>query len=118
MPINRTSNNIDWRSTILIARWADLEWKATMEGGSENTRRSYMEHPMVDTDSPPIRRTDKGRIYSRLPTTDRGPRPKCMARKHPRAKYYASIHMRMAYTVSTQGGLQGEKYEAEVSWNS
>ena len=27
MPINRTSNDIDWRSTILIARWADLEWK-------------------------------------------------------------------------------------------
>ena len=72
-----------------------------MEGGSENTRRSHMEHPMVDADSPPIRRTNKGRIYSSLPTADGGPRPKRMARKHLCPKYHTPIYMRMAYSVST-----------------
>jgi len=75
--------------------------EATMEGGSENTRRSHMEHPMVDTDSPPIQRTNEGRIYSCLPTTDGDPRPKRMASKHPRSKYYTSMYMRMARSVST-----------------
>ena len=56
---------------------------------------------MVDADSPPIRRTNKGRIYSSLPTADGGPRPKRMARKHPRPKYHTSMYMRMAYSVST-----------------
>src|SRR5580692_753724 len=74
--------------------------EATMERGSESTRRSHMEHPMVDADSPPIRRTNEGRIHSCLPTTDGGPRPKRMARKHPRPKYHTSMHMRMAYSVS------------------
>jgi hypothetical protein len=60
-----------------------------------------MEYPIVDTNSPPIRRTDKGRIYSRLPTTDRGPRPKCMACKYLCPKYYTSMHMRIARSVST-----------------
>ena len=72
-----------------------------MEGGNKNTRCSHMEHPIVDADSPPIQRTNKGRIYSCLPTTDGGLRPKCMARKHPRPKYHTSMHMRMAYSVST-----------------
>jgi hypothetical protein len=74
--------------------------EATMEGGSENIRRNYIEHPMVNTNSPPIRRTDKGRIYSRLPTTDGDPRAKCMAIKHLRPKYHTLMHMRMAYLVS------------------
>ena len=65
--------------------------ESTMEGGSENTRRSYMEHPIVDTDSPPIRKTNEGRIYSRLPTTNGGPRPKRIARKHLRSKYYGGV---------------------------
>ena len=60
-----------------------------------------MEHPMVNANSPPIRRTNKGRIYSRLPTTDRGLRPKYIAYKHLRAKYYTLMYMRVAYTVST-----------------
>ena len=72
-----------------------------MEGGSENIRRSYMEHPMVDADSPSIRRTNKGRIYSSLPTTDGGPRPKRIARKHLYPKYHTLMYMRMAYLVST-----------------
>ena len=72
-----------------------------MERGSKNTRCSYIEHPMVDADSPPIQRTNEGRIYSCLPTTDRGPRPKRMAHKHLRPKYHTLMHMRMAYSVST-----------------
>ena len=75
--------------------------EATIEGGSENTRRSYMEHPIVDADSPPIQRTNKGRIYSSLPTADEGPRPKRIARKHLYPKYHTLIYMRMAYLVST-----------------
>ena len=70
-----------------------------MEGGSENIRRSHMEHPIVDADSLPIRRTKEGRIYSCLPTTDRGPRSKCMARKHLYPKHYTLIYIRMAYLV-------------------
>ena len=60
-----------------------------------------MEHPIVDADSPPIQRTNEGRIYSCLPTTDGGPRPKRMARKYLCLKYYTLMHMRMAYSVST-----------------
>ena len=56
---------------------------------------------MVDADSPSIRRTNKGRIYSSLPTADGGPRPKRIARKRLRPKYYTLIYIRMAYLVST-----------------
>ena len=72
-----------------------------VERGSESTRRSHMEHPIVDTDFPPIQRTNEGRIYSCLLTMDGGPRPKCMAYKHPRPKYYTLMYMRIAYSVST-----------------
>ena len=60
-----------------------------------------MEHFMVDADSPPIRRTNEGRIYSCFFTMDGGLRPKYMAYKHLCPKYYTSMHMRMAYSVST-----------------
>ena len=56
---------------------------------------------MVKGDSPPIQRTDEGRIYSRIPTMDGGPRPKCMASKHLYFKYHAILHLRMAHIVST-----------------
>ena len=72
-----------------------------MERGSESTRRSHMEHPMVDADSPPIQRINEGRIYSCFLTIDKSPRPKCMAYKHLCPKYYTLMHMRMAYSVST-----------------
>ena len=75
--------------------------EAIIEGGSENIRRSHMEHPMVNADFPPIQRTNKGRIYSSLPTTDGGPRPKRMACKYLCPKYHTLIYMRMAYLVST-----------------
>ena len=75
--------------------------EAVIEVGSKNIRRSYIEHPIVNANSPSIRRTNKGRIYSSLPTTDGGPRPKRMARKHLCPKYYTPIYIRMAYLVST-----------------
>jgi len=61
--------------------------ETTLEGGGESADSNYVEHPMDDTDSPPIRRTDEGRIYGRLPTTYRGPRTKHMASKHTCPKY-------------------------------
>ena len=56
---------------------------------------------MVEGDSPPIRRTDEGRIHGCIPTTDGGPRPKCVASEHLCPKYYAILYVRMAHTVST-----------------
>ena len=49
----------------------------------------------------PIRRTDKGRVYSRLPAINRDHRPKCMASKHLYTKYHTAMYVWMAYTVST-----------------
>ena len=72
-----------------------------MEKGSKSTRRSHIKYPIVDADSPPIQRTNEGRIYSCLPTTDGGLRFKCMAYKYLYPKYHTSMHMRMAYSVST-----------------
>ena len=75
--------------------------ETTLEEGCKSAKSSYMEHPIVKGDSPPIRRTDKGRIYSSVSTTDRDPRPKRMASKYLRPKYYTILHLRIAYTVST-----------------
>src|SRR5271170_4090114 len=75
--------------------------ETTLEEGRESAENNYVEHPIVEADSPPIGRTDEGRIYGRLPTTDRGPRTKRMACKHPRPEYYTTLYLRMAYTVST-----------------
>ena len=72
-----------------------------MERGSKSIRRSHIEHPIVNTNSPPIQRTNEGRIYSCLPTTDGGLRPKCMAYKYLHPKYHTSMHIWMAYSVST-----------------
>ena len=59
--------------------------ETTLEEGRENVKSNYIEHPMVKADSPPIRRTDEGRIYGRISTTDRDPRAKRIASKHPYA---------------------------------
>ena len=75
--------------------------ETTMEEGRERAKSNHVEHPMGEADSPPIRRTDEGRIYGRIPTTDGGPRPKCMASKHLYPKYYAILYLRIAYIVST-----------------
>ena len=75
--------------------------EAALGKGCKSKKSNYMEYPIVEGDSPPIQRTDKGRIYSRIPTMDGGPRPKCMASKYPYPKYYAILYLRMAYTVNT-----------------
>jgi hypothetical protein len=72
-----------------------------LEEGGESAESNDVEHPMVNTDSPPIQRTDKGRIYGRLPAIDRGPRTKRMASKHLYPKHYTILHVRMAYIVGT-----------------
>ena len=73
----------------------------TLEEGRESIKSNYVEHPIVKADSSPIRRIDKGRIYGRLPTTDRGPRTKRTASKYLYPKYYTILHVRIAYTIST-----------------
>ena len=63
-------------------------------------KNNYMEYPIVKSDSPPIQKTDKGRIYSRIPTMDGGPRPKYIASKYLYPKHHAILHLWMAYTVN------------------
>ena len=75
--------------------------KTALEKGRESTKSNYVEHPIGEGDSPPVQKTDEGRIYSRFSTTDGGPRPKRMASKHPCPKYHATLYLRMAYIVST-----------------
>ena len=74
--------------------------ETTLEEGRESAKSNYVEHPIGEVDFPPIRRTNKGRIYGRISTTDRDPRAKRMASKYPCSKYYTILHLRMAYTVS------------------
>ena len=75
--------------------------ETTLEEGRKSAKSNYIEHPIVKADSPPIRRTDEGRIYGRISTTDRDPRAKRIASKYPYAKYYIILYLRMAYIVST-----------------
>ena len=56
---------------------------------------------MVKGDSPPIQKTDEGRIYSRILIADRGLRPKYIANRHPCLKYHTTLYLRMAYIVNT-----------------
>ena len=74
--------------------------KTTLGEGRESAKGNYIEHPIVKGDSPLIQRTDEGRIYSGIFTMDKDPRAKCMASKHPCAKYYTILLLRVAYTVS------------------
>ena len=75
--------------------------KAVMEEGSKSAESNHMEHPIDDSDSPPIQRTVKGKVYGRLSTTDRDPRTKYIASKHPHPTNYTTLYVRMAYTNST-----------------
>ena len=73
----------------------------TLEEGCESTESNYIEHPMVKGNSPPIQRTNEGRIYNYISTSDGDPRAKYIASKYPCAKYYTILLLRMAYAVST-----------------
>ena len=72
-----------------------------IEEGRERAKSNYVEYPIGEANSPPIRRTDEGRIYGRISTTDRDPRAKRIASKYLYTKYYTTLYLRMAYTVST-----------------
>ena len=75
--------------------------KTTLEEGRESIKSNYIEHPIVKGDSPPIQKTDKGRIYNYIFTSDGDLRAKCIASKHLCTKYYTILLLRMAYAVST-----------------
>ena len=75
--------------------------ETTLEEGRESAKSNHVEHPMVEGDSPPIRRTDEGRIHGCISTSDGDPRAKRMASKHLCAKYYTTLLLRMAHAVST-----------------
>ena len=72
-----------------------------MEEGGESAESNYVEHPMDDSDFPPIQRTVEGRVYGRLPTIDRDPRTKYIASKHLCPTNYTTLYMWMAYINST-----------------
>ena len=75
--------------------------EAAMEEGGENAKSNHMEHPMDDSDSPPIQRTVEGRVYGRLFTIDRDSRTKCIANKYLYSANYTTLYMRMAYINNT-----------------
>ena len=75
--------------------------KTTLEEGRESTKSNHIEYPIVKGDSPPIQRTDEGRIHSCISTSDGDLRAKRMASKHLYTKYYTTLLLRMAYAVST-----------------
>ena len=72
-----------------------------MEEGSKSAKSNHMEHPIDDSDSPPIQRIVEGRVYSRLPTIDRDFRTKYIVNKYPYPTNYTILYVRMAYINST-----------------
>ena len=72
-----------------------------MEEDGKSAESNHMEHPIDDSDSPPIQRTVKGRVYSRLLITDRDPRTKYIANKYLYPINYTTLYVRMAYINST-----------------
>ena len=74
--------------------------EAAIEEGGESTESNHVEHPMDNSDSPPIQKTVEGRVYSRLFTTDRDPRTKRMANKYLYPANYTTLYVRMAYINS------------------
>ena len=75
--------------------------KTTLEKGRESAKSNYIKYPIVKSNSPPIQRIDKGRIHGCIFTSDGDFRAKRMASKHPCAKYYTILLLRMAHAVST-----------------
>ena len=75
--------------------------ETTLGEGRESAKGNYIKHPIVEGDSPFIQRTDEGRIYGGISTTDRDLRAKYMANKYLCAKYYTILLLWVAYTVNT-----------------
>ena len=65
--------------------------ETTLEEGRESAKSNYIKHPIVKGNSPPIQRTDKGRIYYCISTLDRDFRAKYIASKHLYTKYYTIL---------------------------
>ena len=72
-----------------------------MEEGGKSAKNNHMEHPIDDNNSPPIQRTVKGRVYSRLFTINRDFRTKRIVNKYLYPVNYTILYMRMAYINST-----------------
>ena len=72
-----------------------------MEKNGESTESNHIEHPIDDSNSPPIQRTVEGRVYSCFPTMDRDPRTKRIANKYPYPINYTILYVRMVYINST-----------------
>ena len=64
-----------------------------MEEGGESVKNNHMEHPIDNSDSPPIQKTVEGRVYSCLSTIDRDFKTKCIASKYPRFINYTILYM-------------------------
>ena len=61
--------------------------------GYKSKKSNYIKYFIVKGDSPPIQRTDKGRIYSCIFTMDKSPRPKYITSKYLYSKYHATLHL-------------------------
>ena len=72
-----------------------------MEKGGESAESNHIKHPIDNSDSPPIQRTVKGRVYSHLFTINRDPRTKYIANKHLYPINYTILYMRIAYINNT-----------------
>ena len=72
-----------------------------MEEGGKSAKNNRMEYPIDNSNSPPIQKTVKGKVYSRLFTTDRDLRTKYIANKYLCPINYTILYMRMAYINST-----------------
>ena len=75
--------------------------EAAMEEGGESAESNHIEHPIDNSNSPPIQKTVEGRVYSHLLTIDRDPKTKYIVSKHLCPTNYTILYMRMAYTNST-----------------
>ena len=67
--------------------------EVVLKKGHKSKKSNYIKYPIVKGNSPPVQRTDKGRIYSRIFTIDGGFRPKCIVSKHLYFKYYAILYL-------------------------
>ena len=72
-----------------------------MEEGGESAENNHVEHPIDDSDSPPIQKTVEGKVYSCLFTIDRDFRTKRIASKYPYPTNYTTLYVRMAYINNT-----------------
>ena len=72
-----------------------------MEEGGKSAKSNHVEHPIDDSNSPPIQRTVEGRVYGHFFTMDRDPRTKYIANKYLCPINYTTLYMRMAYINST-----------------